>query len=49
VLVRCALPSFKNAVDSRTALHQALLWLFEDAQQPAWTKPSGSMVGNGFG
>ena len=30
-------------------MHAPLLWLFDDPVNVNWTKPSGTMVGNGFG
>ena len=30
-------------------MHSPLLWLFDDPVNAGWTKPTGSMVGNGFG
>ena len=30
-------------------MHSPLLWLFDDPANEGWTKPSGNMVGNGFG
>jgi predicted dehydrogenase len=46
----CVASGSIGSVEHVTAfLGSALLWLFEDPEQPGWTQPQGTMVGNGFG